>query len=200
MIKFSVQMMNVGGEQSLTAPAREMLLKLIIYARRELTRNHQTTGKYNTAFNALQGYFSSVFVFCQLSQVKMLSHFHQQNSPLCPVSSPRQHTSVPDHVLFSSVQFSSVPGKNKDILQLLFLIWTRPCLAPHLLAALHKHLMAHSHTGAPGLHHVLFSDGRITLSKAFYTPSHLPARLVCSNINQWILGQIKHLVAMLFHT
>ena len=108
MIKFSVQMMNVGGEQSLTAPAREMLLKLIIYARRELTRNHQTTGKYNTAFNALQGYFSSVFVFCQLSQVKMLSHFHQQNSPLCPLSSPRQHTSVPDHVLFSSVQFSSV--------------------------------------------------------------------------------------------
>lgn len=107
MIKFSVQMMNVGGEQSLTAPAREMLLKLIIYARRELTRNHQTTGKYNTAFNALQGYFSSVFVFCQLSQVKMLSHFHQQNSPLCPLSSPRQLTSVPDQVLFSSVQFSS---------------------------------------------------------------------------------------------
>ena len=102
MIKFSVQMMNVGGEQSLTAPAREMLLKLIIYARRELTRNHQTTGKYNTAFNALQGYFSSVFVFCQLSQVKMLSHFHQQNSPLCPLSSPRQQTSVPDHVLLCS--------------------------------------------------------------------------------------------------
>ena len=35
MIKFSVQMMNVSGEESLTAPAREMLLKLIIYATRQ---------------------------------------------------------------------------------------------------------------------------------------------------------------------
>ena len=101
-------------ERKVPRPLREMLLKLIIYARRELTRNHQTTGKYNTAFNALQGYFSSVFVFCQLSQVKMLSHFHQQNSPLCPLSSPRQQTSVPDHVLFSSVQFSSVQFSSRQ--------------------------------------------------------------------------------------
>ena len=131
--------MNVGGEQSLTAPAREMLLKLIIYARRELTRNHQTTGKYNTAFNALQGYFSSVFVFCQLIQVKMLSHFHQQNSPLCPLSSPRQQTSVPDHVQFSSVQFSSVqfPAKTKIFCNCCSSsgpgrVWHRTCWLPYI--------------------------------------------------------------------
>ena len=108
-------MMNVGGEQSLTAPAREMLLKLIIYARRELTRNHQTTGKYNTAFNALQGYFSSVFVFCQLSQVKMLSHFHNQKSfPREDTELPPQITLQPRTKIFRNSQQSQILFSGHD--------------------------------------------------------------------------------------
>ena len=116
MIKFSVQMMNVGGEESLTAPAREMLLKLIIYATRHSRHLakpsdnwysfHCTAGLFLVSqFLLLVGVLLSVGLL-----TKMLSHFHRQKSPVRPV---REQTAN-----FRSRSRSVVfPGKNKDILQ-----------------------------------------------------------------------------------
>ena len=107
-----------------------MLLKLIIYARRGLTK--PSDNWYIYSFLCTAGIFlASHFLSCVFS-VKTLSHFHHQKSPLCPAQPQpmsRHQTSVPDHVLCCA----GSRQKHRYSATVMFLILALPWLAPHLL-------------------------------------------------------------------
>ena len=86
------------GEESLTAPVREMLLKLIIYARRLLAKPSDNW----YSFHRTAGMFSVSPLLVAVQDVVSLpsAEIFSQSSRL-----PLQIT------------FCSVPGKNRDILQ-----------------------------------------------------------------------------------
>ena len=129
-----------GGEESLTAPAGEMLLKLIIYANRHSAKPSDNCYSFHCTAGIfpVSQFLLLVYVLSPASLLtKMLSHFHHQKSSVCPgsVQTPN-FRSRSRSVLF--------PAKTK-----IFCNSNVPHLAHTVsgttpAANLHKHLMAHT--------------------------------------------------------